>query len=190
MTGTCSGLDRVRVGVTGHRQLPHDPRLVQQVDRAIERIQDLAASADGSRPRLTAISALAEGADRLVAREILREPGAMLEVPLPLPPAEYMQDFDTKCSRQEFESLLRRADLILTMPTSPSRTEAYEAAGHYIVDHCHVLLALWNGKPARGQGGTAEIVALALRRHLPLIWIATEPPFSLSEHLDSRSGIG
>jgi hypothetical protein len=27
-----------------------------------------------------------------------------------------------------------------------------------VVEACDVLLALWNGEPSRGQGGTAEII--------------------------------
>ena len=47
------------------------------------------------------------------------------------------------------------------MPAADSRTEAYEQAGRYIVEHSDVLLAVWDGLPARGRGGTAEIVAWA-----------------------------
>jgi hypothetical protein len=184
MTESARSRERLRVGITGHRSLPQDSRLVDQVDHAISRIRDLADSASGAPPRMTAVSSLAEGADRLVAREVLKQSGSILEVPLPLPPVEYEKDFATKKSRLEFEALLRRADLILTMPPSLSRVAAYEAAGRYIVEHCHVLLALWDGMPARGQGGTAEIVALALESRLPLLWIATEPPFSISEDVN------
>jgi hypothetical protein len=188
MTEWARRSERLRVGITGHRKLPNDSRLVDQVDQAIARIRVLADSDFGSPRRMTAVSSLAEGADRLVAGEVLKEPGSILEVPLPLPPVEYEKDFATKTSRLEFEALLHRADLILTMPPSSSRVAAYEAAGRYIVEHCHVLLALWDGMPARGQGGTAEIVALALESRLPLLWIATEPPYSISEHLNGAFG--
>ena len=37
--------------------------------------------------------------------------------------------------------------------------------------HCEVLIAIWDGQPARGPGGTAEVVALARDRNLPVAWI-------------------
>lgn len=44
------------------------------------------------------------------------------------------------------------------------------------MDNCDVLLALWNGKPAAGQGGTAEIVHYARQKGCPLFWIHTDDP--------------
>jgi hypothetical protein len=34
-----------------------------------------------------------------------------------------------------------------------------------------VLIALWDGQPSRGKGGTAEIVAYARQRGIPVVWI-------------------
>jgi hypothetical protein len=44
------------------------------------------------------------------------------------------------------------------------RVAAYEASGRAVVEGCEVLLALWDGAPSRGRGGTAEIVAFARER--------------------------
>ncbi len=41
------------------------------------------------------------------------------------------------------------------------------------MDECDVLLAVWDGKPAAGRGGTAEIVAYALKRRVPVVAIPT-----------------
>ena len=40
-----------------------------------------------------------------------------------------------------------------------------------MVDRCDVLIAVWDGEPARGPGGTAEIVAYALERGRPIVHI-------------------
>lgn len=85
-----------------------------------------------------------------------------------------MQDFETSESRAEFEQLLSLARRIYQLPPRDSRTEAYQQVGHYVVDNCDVLIALWNGKPAAGQGGTAEIVEYAESNECPLLWINTE----------------
>ncbi|MGA3159798.1 MAG: hypothetical protein ABSC77_01175 [Terracidiphilus sp.] len=49
------------------------------------------------------------------------------------------------------------------------RRDAYAQAGRYVVDHCDVLIAVWDGKPARGRGGTAKIVQYAQEQNRPII---------------------
>jgi hypothetical protein len=39
---------------------------------------------------------------------------------------------------------------------------AYEEAGRIIVDEGDQVLAVWDGQPADGRGGTGDIVAYAL----------------------------
>ena len=36
---------------------------------------------------------------------------------------------------------------------------------------CDVLLAIWDGEPARGEGGTGQIVAEAIEAGLPVVWV-------------------
>jgi len=117
------------------------------------------------------LSSLAEGADRLLAERLLLLPGARLRVPLPLPQEEYSKDFVTSHSREEFIRLLGRAERVIQMPPAADREEAYLSAGNYVLENSDVLLALWDGESAQGKAGTAEIVALARARKLPLIWI-------------------
>lgn len=94
-------------------------------------------------------------------REVLRFPTSRLDVVLPLEKGDYLQDFETSESKAEFEELLSRARRVKQLPPTASRNEAYAQVGRYVVDHCDVLFALWDGKPAAGQGGTAEIVRYA-----------------------------
>jgi hypothetical protein len=81
---------RLRIGITGHRDITADhPGLVTEIANAVEYITQLLAT-DPDRVRsgdtvLTAVSSLAEGADRLVADEILKRAGSRLEIVLPLP---------------------------------------------------------------------------------------------------------
>jgi len=154
------------VGVTGHRFLADPERLTAGVEAALRRIEQ--AFPNGP---LTVISALAEGADRLVARRFLARPEAHLVVPLPLPQSDYMADFESPASREEFLDLLAQAEKVVRLPPASNRDQAYAAAGRYVLDHCDVLIAIWDGKPAQGLAGTSEIVALARARRLPLAWI-------------------
>jgi len=156
----------VRIGITGHRHLGELEKIMAGVDSAVTRI--LARFPDSD---FRILSALAEGADQILAKRLLLVPDSKLWVPLPLPKEEYLKDFRTVQTKEEFTSLLGEAERIISMPQMEKREEAYLAAGKYIVENSDLLLAVWDGKPARGKGGTAEIIGLARRRGLPIAWI-------------------
>lgn len=120
---------------------------------------------------LVVLSPLAEGADRLVAEVVLENPGASLVAMLPLPQDDYEQDFASAESLQDFRRLLGRAAQTISLPPVAERNEAYANAGEYILNHCEVLVAIWDGQPAQGRGGTAEVVREALARGLPVLHV-------------------
>jgi hypothetical protein len=199
---------RVYVGVTGHCTLENEPAIEGRVRDVLTRqIPEL--FAEESRGRLHAsrrtptafavVSALAEGADRLVAREVLKTPDGVLEAVLPLVREDYLEDFGSAASRAEFDELLHlsRRPVKLTRKTladqfpaaelDERRRQAYEDGGRWVVDHCDVLIALWDGQPNRGRGGTAEIVAYALERKRPAIIISMLPPHGI--RVEAGSGL-
>jgi hypothetical protein len=176
--GQLSGLC---IGVSGHRDLAEARTLERRVKEALRRLDRHFAAAELPRPELTIASSLAEGADRLVARIVLRRPGARLLAVLPLPPEQYQADFAAAASKRAFDRLLGRAEQVLIAPAAPSREAAYAGAGRAVLAHSDVLIALWDGLPARGLGGTAELVAEARALAMPLIWIRTDPPFAMRE---------
>jgi len=143
------------VGVSGHRLLADPAAVAVSVDQVLDRM--------GHGPHIVAVSSLAEGADRIVAARVLAR-GGRLEAVLPLPAADYAADFAAAESREEFDALLSSAYLATVVPpdpADPSREAAYARAGSAVLETCDVLLALWDGTPARGRGGTAEVVAEA-----------------------------
>ncbi len=154
------------IGVTGHRTLADEDRVAAKIDAVLAEI-----TREASGQGLVVLSPLAEGADRLVAARALALPGATLEAVLPLDEAEYEADFATEASRAEFRSLLSRAKIVHRLPRAPNREEAYAAAGRFVVDHCDVLVAIWDGQPANGPGGTANVVAYARSRARRLLII-------------------
>ncbi len=180
---TGAGGRRVRVGVTGHRTVPDDPRLAERVADTLARIRELAQDHGDGPVHFTVVSALAEGADRLVAQTVLREPGGRLHAVLPLARAEYLTDFAGAASHDAFLALLDAAHRVSILPPFASRETAYEAGGRRVVQEADALIALWDGMPARGRGGTAEIVALARRCGLPLFWLVPAAPYPLWEEL-------
>ena len=165
----------LRIGVTGHRELADPDALAPAIDEAIQALTErvLGAQAD---PSLLIISALAEGADRLVARQVLARPAAELEVVLPLPVHEYLRDFPAEASKDEFTELLGRAARVWQAPPGGSREEAYERAGRHMVDRADMIIALWDGQPPRGRGGTASIVSYARDQGVPVAWVNTAQP--------------
>ncbi len=145
------------VGITGHRYIaPDDARLSSILIAEIGRFRD----AEPERP-LVLLSSLAEGADRLAARVARESHGARLEAPLPMPPAEYEKDFATAESRAEFHRFLALADpwyVVAGPDGSVAREGGYARAGAHLVTRCSVLIAIWDGLPARGAGGTGDLV--------------------------------
>ena len=168
--------------MTGHRFLAEVDKLRAGVDRALDEIERAFAGRE-----LQVVSPLAEGADRLVAEAVLQR-GGDLVVPLPLPIDDYLQDFEAEESKAEFQRLLERAAEMIELPATPTRNEAYEQVGLYVLDNCDVLIAVYDGQPSQGRGGTADIVERALQRGTPVLHIkagnrrpGTNEPTSLGE---------
>ena len=127
-------------------------------------------------PVITLISSLAEGADRIAAHAALAA-GWALDVVLPCPQPIYAQTFVENGSRNEFETLLGRARATLTLPLPGDQSApadqrlpaAFEAAGLTMLAQSDILVAVWDGKPADGRGGTGQIVEEAARRGAPIV---------------------
>ena len=156
----------VRIGVTGHRFLSELDKISAGIEEALRRIEQ---EFPGESVRV--VSSLAEGADRLVVHHILKRTGSQLIAPLPSARARYMDDFASTESKEEFLDFIADADEVVELPEAESREAAYQAAGDYVLNHCDVLLTVWDGKSAQGHGGTAHIVEQARMRGLPIAWV-------------------
>lgn len=157
------------VGVSGHR--PN--RLAMSVDalraESARFLSALAAGA-GGRP-LVALSALAEGSDRAFAAAAL-DLGWRLHVVLPFARDQYVTTFGDQADTVEFDRLLAAARRVESLPGSLDRAnEGYEAVGIETVRQSDVLLAVWDGKPAAGKGGTPHVIEMALVVGKPVIWL-------------------
>jgi hypothetical protein len=172
---------RVRMAVTGHRRIEERDAVVKAVLDAFNEIQAMLPRTRATPVAFTVVSSLAEGADRLVVQEALAalaEHGVALEAALPMPASDYLEDFPSEESRAEFEQLMgmaaeHRQLTQLDPEEGAERDAAYQRAGRYVVDRSDVLIALWDGKPARGKGGTAEIVAYAQEHGVPVLRVTT-----------------
>lgn len=140
---------------------------------------------------LVVISPLAEGADRLIAREAV-DAAYHLDCVLPFPRDDYATDFSGAATRSEYYALLESAGHIIELHGSratPEQTDAaYMSAGEHVVEHADIMIAIWDGAEARGSGGTGDVVALALACSLPVLWISAIQPHDL--RLITRNGGG
>jgi hypothetical protein len=166
----------VRIGVTGHRDIANCEALRPLVRERLDEIRAAFPASTRTAVSFVILSSLAEGSDRLVAREALEayaDAGVQLHAVLPLCAEDYAKDFRTTRSRQEFYELLAAASACIEMPATDDRDTAYERAGHYVVDNSDSVIALWDGRGAGGRGGTAAIVHYATDAEIPVLVVGT-----------------
>ena len=173
------------VAVTGHRDhrmhgLDREA-LALSVNTALAQITDAATSVHKAHsaayasepPQLRMVSALADGADTIVAKVALAA-GWRVDACLPFPREQYANDFAAGAHHDDFVSLLSQATATFELPGNHTEaTAAYEAVGRLLLEQCDVLLALWDGETNRGRGGTSRVVADAVARHIPVIHLNT-----------------
>ncbi len=147
----------MKIGVTGHQELDDKSAWLwvrEEVDALLSNVES----------PLIGLSSLATGADQLFA-EVIIEHGGQLEAIIPFP--GYERTFGEKNSLLKFNQLKLRASRVETLPARRSDQEGYFAAGERIVALSNKMVAVWNGRPARGFGGTADIVRVALHAGKP-----------------------
>lgn len=149
-----------RIAISGHRGL--NARTADLVNHAV-REKLSAYSAD-----VTGLSCLADGADQIFARAVV-DSGGRLEVIIPA--EEYRAGLPAE-AHAEYDDLLARAVSVHQMPFTESTSESHMAASKLMVDKADELYAVWDGKPARAYGGTADVVAYARDHDTPVevIW--------------------
>lgn len=150
----------MRIGISGHRDLT--PATVEAVRSEVERV--LADHVDG----LQGVSCLADGADQLFAQAVVNAGGRLIAVV----PAEQYRDGLPAESHAEYDRLLAAAVGVVRLPFVESNSESHMAASVAMLDRIDLLVAVWDGKPARGYGGTADVVAEAERRKIgvTVVW--------------------
>jgi hypothetical protein len=129
------------------------------------------------------ISSLAKGADQIVVKSALEILGASLEVVLPFRAEDYKQDFDQNEDQKTFDLLYDKAGSRLNhafeLEAAPAEmSEGYRKAGEMLVHSSEIILAVWDGMPAHGKGGTAEMAEYALSLKRPVFWINADNPSS------------
>ncbi|MBT4933924.1 MAG: hypothetical protein HOL66_00010 [Rhodospirillaceae bacterium] len=108
----------------------------------------------------TGVTCLAVGSDQIFAQQLLYC-GKNYEVIIPC--KNYENTFTYKKDANQFNSLLKNASKLIILEFPAPSEEAFLAAGQYAVSNSDMLLAIWDNKPAKGLGGTADIVSFAIQ---------------------------
>ncbi len=153
----------VAIGFTGHRALGDEERCRKLIFEFLERRK---ASSAGL---VYGVSSVAAGGDLLFAESCI-ELALPLCVLLPLPAEEFRKDFD-EAGWVRVEHVLCKAASVEVTGGDQSREECYYECGIETVLQSQLLLALWNGEPAHGLGGTEDIVSFAKGLGRPVVWL-------------------
>ena len=151
------------LGVSGHRDLdPADlPGLREAVAEFVRQLRDFLPNTD-----IHLTVGMAAGADLLVAQTAI-DLGLHVEAVLPMPLQQYAADFEGE-SLASLRSLLEHPDVrcveLSSEPrpfdqgasTTAERDEMYAKLTQTLIRRTSLLLALWDGRPSRLAGGTAD----------------------------------
>ncbi|MER5390096.1 hypothetical protein [Saccharopolyspora sp. NPDC002686] len=150
-----------RIGVTGHSNLT--AASVSLVREALA--AELSSHSEG----LIGVTCLARGADQVFARAVL-DAGGSFEVVLPA--ADYRDRKVKPDNAAEFDELLGKASKVHTMPFEESNPDAYMSASEHVLGTVDAMLAVWDGQPSGGYGGTGDVVQAARERGIPVtvVW--------------------
>lgn len=141
----------MKAGITGHRKLVDASGWVWVRGELEVLLRELPEP-------LTGVTSLAIGADQLFAEVVLNLGG---EIGAVIPFSNYERTFDDEFDLARYRDLLSRAQRIEIQANSANDDEAYLKAGERVAELCDVLVAVWDGEPSRGLGGTADIVRYA-----------------------------
>jgi hypothetical protein len=150
------------IGVTGHANLTGTT--VPIVADAIRAELRSYRSAD-----LVGVTCLARGADQVFARVVLDLGGSVQVV---LPAADYRAQKVKPDNAAEFDELISKAIGVHTMPFAQSNSDAYMRASEHVLSSIDALIAVWDGQPSGGYGGTADVVHAARLQRIPvtIVW--------------------
>ncbi|MYS89526.1 hypothetical protein GTY47_07695 [Streptomyces sp. SID5464] len=148
------------MGITGHRGLS------AEVEERVRAMLSEAVRYDTS--ELVAVSCIADGPDSWSTEAVLTH-GGRLEVVIPV--TEY-RDSLPEWHHNTYDELIRQASDVHETGLTESTSEAHQAGSELLVGLVDELLAVCDGKPARGYGGTADVVGYAECNGVPvrMLW--------------------
>lgn len=171
-------MNKVVISVTGHRLLTSEvlEKIEPVIKKAIENILFTVGEHD-PHAVFSAVSPLAEGADTLFARVALSL-NLPLKVMLPFEQDEYIRRFSSERAKSEFEDIIRKLDSkdikVAGSIRGSEENQLYLDMGKKLIDETDFLVAVWNEKPGRGKGGTADVLSYAIDKGINILLINPE----------------
>jgi hypothetical protein len=146
--------DPLKIGVTGHQEREgiEWPWVRSKVDRYLT-----------GKVQLVGYSSLAAGTDQLFADAVLERGGKLIAV---VPISDYASHFEGD-SLKHYRKLLTASEVI-ELKSTKQDSRAFLDAGKWVAREAERLIAVWDGEPAEGAGGTGDIVAYALSLGRPV----------------------
>ncbi|MBC8470876.1 MAG: hypothetical protein H8D56_15495 [Planctomycetes bacterium] len=148
----------MRIGITGHQNLGSEVRVgwvCRELSYAVKKYNVT-----------KGITCLAAGADQIYA-EILK--GENIPYIVVVPSDSYEKTFGDISSLEKYQILLKKANRIIKLKFNEPNEIAFFEAGKKVVNLSRVIFAIWNGKKAKGLGGTADVVKYALEKNKKVV---------------------
>ncbi len=148
------------LGFAGHRAVPDPAGLRKAILAELAEMKALLGD------RITAISSAASGADLIFLHSCvsLRIPAIVI---LPFPEERFSEDFEDKDEWKLAQHLIGIALAKYIAPGGHHAPEAYHQVSLHLLDWADAFLFAWDGKDARGAGGTGETVREACDLGIP-----------------------
>ncbi len=137
----------MKAGITGHQDLGNNVTIAW--------IQDTLARLVVENEVSQGFTCLAKGADQLFAA-VLTEKNIPFTAVIPC--IDYEKAFDDQTARSQYIRFVQMAEEIIRLNFPHPSEQAFFEGGRKVVECSDLIFAVWNGKPARGLGGTGDIV--------------------------------
>eukprot|EP00455_Lapot_gusevi_P007493 TRINITY_DN13193_c0_g1_i1.p1 TRINITY_DN13193_c0_g1~~TRINITY_DN13193_c0_g1_i1.p1 ORF type:complete len:281 (+),score=91.29 TRINITY_DN13193_c0_g1_i1:66-908(+) len=167
-----------RVGVTGHRFFERRGAL-EYLYRELRYILTQALKFKG---RVVGLTGLAEGTDQLFA-EVCFELG--IPVRAIVAHADFYNDFQGPAA-DKYQRILNQCESVFVVPAAQWQELSYGGVRDVLLRFSDLIVAAWNGLPAKGPGGTGDVVECAKEDEKPVLHInpdrMTQTSFFLDKH--------
>jgi len=148
----------MKIGVSGHRHR-------DGADWAWTR--DAIVDIFLSKPKAVGWSSLAAGADQIFAEAAMAYGGGHVAV---IPTADTYREYFAGRDLDRYDLLLARSKR-MTRISGKTPEEAFRKAGERVVRAVDLMVLVWDGEPARGEGGAGDIAAYAEKKRVKTIWL-------------------
>jgi hypothetical protein len=137
----------MKAGITGHQDLGDQATIAWEKDTLARLMVEYKVS--------KGFSCLAKGADQLFAAVLAEKSIPFTAV---ISCIGYEKTFDDQTARNDYLRFVQIAGECIELNFPYPSEQAFFAGGKKVVACSDIIFAVWNGKPAKGLGGTGDVV--------------------------------